>query len=175
MNQVMRTPSSTTARFPAEYSQGKVDTSQHRDWDDVARLIAAAKNYWLATTTDDHRPYLRPVDGVFVDQTLAFGGSPETRWVRHLQQRSDVSVSLPDDDHAIILEGRVELVTDADAPVVRSVQAAQVAKYPQYFGGGEAPEFQPFWALRPARVYAWSLSDFPSRATRFDLDLDRPA
>ena len=127
----------------------------------MARLIAAAKNYWLATTTDDRRPYLRPVDGVFVDQTLAFGGSPETRWVRHLQQRPDVSISLPDDDHAIILEGRVELVTDADDPVVRSVQAAQVAKYPQYFGGDEAPEFQPFWALRPTRVYAWIAQRLP--------------
>lgn len=163
-------PNSTTARFPAEYGQGKAVTSELRSWDEVSSLIAAAANYWLATTTDDGRPHLRPVDGVFVEMTLAFGGSPQTRWVRNLQQRPEVSVSLPDDDQAVILEGRVELVTDADRPISAAVQAANVVKYPQYFSGDDAPDFQPFWALRPDRVYAWSLSDFPKRATRFDLD-----
>jgi nitroimidazol reductase NimA-like FMN-containing flavoprotein (pyridoxamine 5'-phosphate oxidase superfamily) len=180
MNQVMTSepsapppnpaPIATTARFPAEYGQGKAVTPEHRSWDEVSSLIAASPNYWLATTTDDGRPYLRPVDGVFVGMTLAFGGSPQTRWVRNLQQRPEVSVSLPDDDHAVILEGRAELVTDADHPIGAAVRAANVAKYPQYYSGDDAATFQPFWAMRPDRVYAWSLSDFPHRATRFDLD-----
>ena len=86
---------------------------------------------------------------------------------RHLQRRPDASVSLPDDDQAVVLEGRAELVTDAELPIARAVMAANVAKYPQYFA--EAGEFQAFWALRPRRVYAWSLTGFPARATRFDL------
>ncbi|MEJ7719481.1 MAG: pyridoxamine 5'-phosphate oxidase family protein [Ilumatobacteraceae bacterium] len=98
----MTTPTAVAARFPSEYGQTPETTAELLDWDEVAERIAASPNYWLATTTDEGTPYLRPVDGVFVDATLAFGGSPETRWVRHLQRRPAASASLPDDDHAVI-------------------------------------------------------------------------
>jgi general stress protein 26 len=161
-------PIATPARFPAEYGQTPTAMTDLLLWTDVAARIAASPNYWLATTTDDGRPYLRPVDGVFVDATLAFGGSPATRWVRHLQQRQAVSVSLPDDDHAVVLEGDVELVTDEHLPIAELVSTANASKYPQYFSEGAA--FLPFWALRPRRVYAWTLTGFPNRATRFDFE-----
>jgi hypothetical protein len=166
----MTTPTSTSAHFPAEYGQTPASLAELLTWEDVAERIAASPNYWLATTTDDGRPHLRPVDGVFVEDALAFGGSPATRWVRHLQQRPAVSVSLPDDDHAVILEGTAELVTDPELPIVALVGPANVAKYPQYYGNEASPPFRPFWALRPRRVYAWALTGFPNRATRFDFD-----
>jgi uncharacterized pyridoxamine 5'-phosphate oxidase family protein len=166
----MTTPRATAARFPSEYGQTAQTTAVLLDWADVAERIAASPNYWLATTTDEGRPHLRPVDGVFVDATLAFGGSPGTRWVHHLQARPDVSASLPDDDHAIILEGTAELVTDPDLAIASAVGSANIEKYPQYYGTDAAPGFRPFWALRPRRVYAWSLTTFPNRATRFDFD-----
>lgn len=165
----MTTPRATAARFPAEYGQTPETTAELMAWDDVAERIAASPNYWMATTSEDGRPHLRPVDGVFVDDALCFGGSPQTRWVRNLQQRPEVSASLPDDDNAVIIEGRVELVTDPDRPVAVAAGPANVAKYPQYFGGDEAPPFQPFWCLRPRRIYTWSLTSFPRRATRFDF------
>lgn len=163
------TPRAVPAHFPAEYGQTEETVAELLAWDAVAERIAASPNYWLATTTDDGRPHLRPVDGVFVDMTLAFGGSPETRWVRHLENRPAVSVSLPDDNHAVILEGDVELVTEPDSAISAAVAAAQVAKYPQYHDDG-TEEFSPFWTLRPRRVYAWTLSSFPAGATRFDFD-----
>jgi hypothetical protein len=161
-------PTATPARFPTEYGQTPAAMAELFAWTDVADRIAASPNYWLATTTDDGRPHLRPVDGVFVDATLAFGGSPATRWVRHLQQRHAVSVSLPDDDHAIVLEGDVELVTNERLPIADLVSAANATKYPQYHTDGAA--FLPFWALRPRRVYAWTLTGFPNMATRFDFE-----
>ena len=162
----MLTPTATAARFPAEYGQTPETLAALLDWPEVAERIAAARNYWLATTTDDGRPYQRPVDGVFVDATLAFGGSPQTRWVRNLEQRPDVSVSLPDDDHAVVLEGQA--VGDRAGPADRRRRpGCQRGKYPQYFTDA-GDEFSPFWALRP-RVFAWSLTGFPTRATRFDF------
>lgn len=161
-------PTAVPARFPAEYGPTPDETADLLPWDGVADRIAASPNYWLATTTDDGRPHLRPVDGMFVDATFAFGGSPATRWVRHLQQRPAVTVSLPDDDHAIVLEGDVELVTDGSLTIAELVGAANTTKYPQYHRDG-AP-FRPFWALRPRRVYAWTLTGFPDRATRFDFE-----
>ena len=106
---------------------------------------------------------------MFVENALCFGGSPSTRWVQHLQQQPELSASLPDDDHAVILEGRAELVEDPADPVAIAQAPANRAKYPQYFGGDEPAPFHPFWCLRPARVYAWSLTGFPARATRFDF------
>jgi uncharacterized pyridoxamine 5'-phosphate oxidase family protein len=165
----MPTPTVTAARFPAEYGQTAETLAETLPWEEVSERIASALNYFVATTTDDGRPYLRPVDGVFVEDALCFGGSPETRWVRHLQQRPDATASLPDDDHAVILEGRAELVTDPDLPVSVAMAPANRAKYPQYFGDDDDGSFQPFWCLRPARVYAWSLKGFPNKATRFDF------
>lgn len=161
-------PTATPAHFPAEYGQTPATMADLLAWADVADRIAASANYWLATTTDDGRPYLRPVDGVFVDATLAFGGSPATRWVRHLEQRRAVSVSLPDDDHAIVLEGDAELVSDEHLPIAELVSSANATKYPQYHTDGAA--FLPFWSLRPRRVYAWTLTGFPNHATRFDFE-----
>ena len=166
----MTIPRATAARFPDEYGQTPETLAELLDWEEVAERIAGAHNYWLATLRQDGRPHLRPVDGVFVENALCFGGSPATRWVQHLQHRPVVSASLPDDDHAVILEGRVELVEDPADPLAITQGSESRAKYPQYFSGDEANSFHPFWCLRPARVYAWSLTDFPARATRFDFE-----
>ena len=165
----MTIPKATAARFPSDYGQTPETLADLLGWDEVAERIADARNYWLATLRPDGRPHLRPVDGVFVDDALCFGGSPATRWVQHVQHQPAVSASLPDDDHAVILEGRAELVEDPADPVAIAQAPANRAKYPQYFGGDEPTPFRPFWCVRPARVYAWSLTGFPARATRFDF------
>jgi general stress protein 26 len=162
-------PTATAARFPADYGQTPATRADLLGWNEVAERIVGARNYWLATSRADGSPHLRPVDGVFVENVLCFGGSPQTRWVQHLRHQPAISASLPDDDHAVILEGRAELVEDPADPAATAQPAANRAKYPQYFSGDEQTEFQPFWCLRPARVYAWSLSGFPAKATRFDF------
>lgn len=161
-------PTAVAARFPDEYGQTAATRADLLAWQDVATRIAASPNYWLATVTGDGRPHLRPIDGVFVDATLAFGGSPATRWVRHLHHSTSISVSLPDDDHAVILDGDVALVTDPTLAIADQVAAANARKYPQYYGD-HGPGFRPFWALHPRHVYAWTLTRFPARATRFDF------
>jgi len=165
----MTNPTATAARFPSDYGQTPETLADLLGWDEVTERIADARNYWLATLRRDGRPHLRPVDGVFVENALCFGGSPETRWVQYLQHQPAVSASLPDDDHAVILEGRAELIEDPADPLAVALAPANRAKYPQYFSADEPTSFQPFWCLRPARVYAWSLTGFPARATRFDF------
>src|SRR5262245_48558694 len=144
MEDMMSTPTATAARFPSEYGQTPDTLAALTPWTDVAARIAAARNYWLATINDAGHPHLRPVDGVFVTDALCFGGSPETRWVRSLQQRPDVQMSLPDDDHAVILEGTVQLITDPDDPTSVALAPANRAKYPQYFPDDAPSPFLPF-------------------------------
>jgi hypothetical protein len=107
------------------------------------------------------------VDGVWVDGALCFGGSPETRWVRNLHANPAISVNLGGDNEVVILEGEAENITDPGNPLAGPSTNASVAKYPQYYPGGAAPPFRPFWALRPRLVYAWSLDQFPTNATRW--------
>ena len=162
--------SSTRARFPAEYGQRGGAGDEPMAWSEVEELLRATLNYWLTTIGPDGRPHARPVDGVWVDGALCFGGSPETRWVRNLLANPVLSVNLPSDQHAVILEGDAVLVTDPSDPLANATTTASMAKYPQYFPDGERPPFQPFWMLRPRRAYAWSLQGFPKRATRWDFE-----
>jgi hypothetical protein len=152
--------------FPDEYGQTKPD--DYLPWEEINQRIAEARNYWLATVAPDGRPHVRPVDGVWVDGALCFGGSDETRWVRNLQADSRASINLPSDELACILEGRVQFITDEDHPLAKPSAAASKAKYPQYFTEETAAmPFQPFWLFRPRVVYAWTLTGFPNRATRW--------
>lgn len=169
MSESPSVPVATAARFPDEYGQTDESRAELLEWSTVAERIAAARNYWLATVNPAGRPHLRPVDGTWVEGALCFGGAPQTGWVRNLEARPDVSVSLPDDDHAVILEGAVELVSDPDLPLSVALAPANRAKYPQYFEEGAPNEFLPFWCLYPNRVFAWSLTGFPKQATRFDF------
>jgi hypothetical protein len=164
----MREPSSVRAvRFPPEYgSPGGPETL--RAWHDVEARLRTAANYWLTTVGPDARPHARPVDGVWVDGALCFGGSPETRWVRNLVANPAVSVHLSSEAEAIILEGAAEYVTDPAHPLATLSTAASKAKYPQYFPAGDSP-FRPFWMVRPVTAYMWTLENFPRGATRWDF------
>ena len=159
--------SAVPVRFPAGY--GRPDPEDLQDWGDVEEKLRSALNYWLTTVGPAGTPHARPVDGVWVDGALCFGGSPDARWARNLQTSPAISVHLPSDAEAIIIEGSVEQVSDPSHPLAEASTAATRQKYPQYFSG-EAMPFQPFWVLRPSTAYAWRLDGFPQRATRWTFE-----
>ncbi len=100
-----------SVRFPVAYgTPGGSD--RHLPWSYVEERMRAASNYWVTTVGPNARPHARPVDGVWVDGALCFGGSPETRWVRNLMANPSISVHLSSAAEAIILEGTAEYVTD---------------------------------------------------------------
>ncbi len=161
--------STRAARFPAEYGQPE-SSGEFLSWEEISEQIATARNYWLASSGPSGAPHVRPVDGVWVEGALCFGGSPETRWVKNLQARPRVSVNLPGDDLAVILEGEVELIADAAHPLATPSAEASRAKYPQYHTEGQELQLLPFWLLKPRRIYAWTLTGFPNRATRWSFE-----
>ena len=105
-----------SVRFPAAYgTPGGPDSLL--PWSYIEERIRAASNYWITTVGPNARPHARPVDGVWVDGALCFGGSPETRWVRNLMANPSTSVNLSSEAEAIILEGAAEYVTDPSLPI----------------------------------------------------------
>ena len=137
-------------------------------WAAIEDQLREATTYWLSTVSPDGRPHARPVDGVWVEGALVFGGSPDTRWVRNLQQNPALSVHLPSGDDVVILEGTVELVTDADHPVSEPSRAGAARRSTRSTTRATScREHQPFWMLRPTVAYAWTLEGFPKGATRW--------
>ena len=157
--------SARPVRFPAAYGVPGGPESL-LPWSHVEERLWRASNYWIVTVGPGARPHARPVDGVWVDGALCFGGSPETRWVRNLTASPSISAHLSSEAEAIILEGTAEYVSDPAHPLADPAMAASKAKYPQYDSGPETP-FRPFWVLRPATAFAWTLEGFPRGATRW--------
>jgi Pyridoxamine 5'-phosphate oxidase len=153
--------SARPVRFPAAYGAPGGPESL-LPWSHVEERMRRASNYWIVTVGPD----ARPVDGVWVDGALCFGGAPETRWVRNLMANPSISVHLSSEAEAIILEGAAEYVSEPSHALAAPAMAASREKYPQYYSGPETP-FRPFWALRPATAFAWTLEGFPRGATRW--------
>src|SRR5438445_13402684 len=107
-----RKPSSVRAvRFPAAYgAPGGPDSLL--PWSYVEERVRVASNYWITTVGPDARPHARPVDGVWIDGALCFGGSPEPRWARNLMANPSISVHLSREAEAIILERTAQSLTD---------------------------------------------------------------
>ncbi len=129
-------------------------------WSHVVERLERARNYWIGTVGPDGHPHAVPTWGVWVDDTLYFGGGPNTRWSRNLAANPKVTVHLESGDDVLILEGTVDRITDPAHPQVTRVDDAYEAKYQMRHG-------IPFWVLRPHKVFAWS--QFPTNATRWLL------
>lgn len=131
------------------------------EWQWVAERFGSEKNYWIGTVTPAGAPMARPVWGVFVDDTICFGGGPKTKWSQNLTHEPRVSAHLESGTEVVIAEGSVERLTDASDPRLKAIDDAYEVKYEMRHG-------PPIWLLRPKVVLAWS--DFPKDMTRFRFD-----
>jgi hypothetical protein len=163
-------PKSSRPRFPKQYGVPKTPAGM-LPWSFIEERMSTAKNYWLSTTRPDGRPHARPIDGVWLDGILSFGGG-ETQWIRNLQTNPNVCLHLDRSDEVVILEGKAERVEDPKHPLADRVLEASREKYPEYYPGTGKIPFRPFWIFRPAVAFAWTLQGFPKSATRFHLAED---
>ena len=133
-------PTTRRATFPPDYGARGGEGDDPAAWAAIEDKLRAAPNYWVTTISPDGRPHARPVDGVWVEGALVFGGSPDTRWVRNLQQNPALSVHLPSGDDVVILEGDVELVMEADHPLSEPSRAGAARQVPAVLPrGARAP------------------------------------
>ena len=130
-------------------------------WEWVEEQLVKSRNYWICSTRPNGNPHVAPVWGVWHEGALYFGSDPESRKGRNIAHNPEIVAHLESGDDTVIFEGRVEMSTDAAqlAPVSKAYNA-------KYGMGGDAGGF---FILRPRRVLAWRESDFPTSATRWDL------
>ena len=157
-------PSVGRPRIPAEYGIPK-NNKGLLSWSHVIERMAHAMHYWICTVGADGRPHVTPVDGLWFDDKLYFGGSPQTRRNRDLAENPAVSVHLDSSDDVVILHGDAHLET-LDHEL--AVQLAKVSS--EKYGYAPRPEdYQTsgVHVFRPRVVFAWK--QFPKDVTRWQF------
>jgi PPOX class probable F420-dependent enzyme len=131
-------------------------------WSWAVEQLTAARNYWICTTHADGRPHAAPVWGVWHDDAVWFGTSPESAKGRNIRRDPRVVVHLESGDDTVILEGEVEISRDPD--VLTPVFDAYEQKY------AHRPDAPAFFFVRPRIAQTWTEQDFPRNATRWVFD-----
>ena len=164
----MPTPPEPTADRPAIPREYGVASGPNGmlPWASVEAQLAAAKLFWVATTTADGRPRVRPVDGTWFEGLIYVGGSPETAWVRDLLANPNVSIHLDSTDGIVIAEG----VAASGGGGISGDAAERLAdllgeRFP--YGRPKAEDLAVLGsiAICPRTVVAWR--DFAKDPTRF--------
>jgi nitroimidazol reductase NimA-like FMN-containing flavoprotein (pyridoxamine 5'-phosphate oxidase superfamily) len=126
-------------------------------WGRLIERMRASYVYWVATCSPGGRPHAIPVWGVWLDGTLYFSNGPTTRTGRNLASNPHVTVHLESGEDVVIVEGRVDVVSDA-----RLIDRINDA-------------YMPWYALRPEAAFSWlapsaglgDISVFTASATRW--------
>jgi len=128
--------------------------------------LTKSRHYWICTTRPDGRPHSIPVWGFWVEGALYFGTARSTRKACNLAHNPAISVHLESGDDVVILEGIAQEVNIFDKSTGQKLDAASRAKYKMPLM--VVPEAV-FYCVRPRVVLAWTESDFPSNATRWQF------
>jgi hypothetical protein len=155
-------PRASRPQIPADYGVPK-DTKRLLPWSHVAERMAQAMHYWLCTVDAAGRPHAIPIDGLWLDDHLYFGGSPQTRHNRNLAANPAVCVHLESGSDVLMLQGEAKLHTPDRALALRLAEAS-AAKY-GYAPKPEDYETTGVHVFHPRAVFAWT--QFLTDATRW--------
>jgi hypothetical protein len=154
-------PTAELLVLPREYGVSKRPLA----WNEIRARLEEAQNYWLTTIRPDGRPHVVPLDGIWLDSSWYFGGSPSTVHMRNAARGCAGVLHIGEGLQAIIVEGRVSAVS-IEGEVAERLAAESNVKYAHYGMTATAEAYRSgSCVLRAERVMAWS--DFPDDATRF--------
>jgi nitroimidazol reductase NimA-like FMN-containing flavoprotein (pyridoxamine 5'-phosphate oxidase superfamily) len=132
-------------------------------WSHVEARMAEAKNYWVASVGSDGQPHAVPVWGIWLNGALYFGIGPRSS--RNIAANPRVSIHLENGNQAVILEGRIEILTNVAPELTKQLDDATAEKYDwRPSDDGEAPG-EGTLMFHPRTVFAWT--SFPSDATKW--------
>jgi pyridoxamine 5'-phosphate oxidase-like protein len=149
-------------KLPSGYGNPK----KRLAWADVRRDLEDAPVYWVASTRPDGRPHVVPRDGIWLDDTWYYGGSPDTVHNHNLKHNKSLVMHIGDGMKAIIVEGDVEHVHPPQ-DIAERLAEVNNRKYAHYGMNATAETYtkRGTWALKARRILAWDF--LPEDATRF--------
>ncbi|HET7891088.1 MAG TPA: pyridoxamine 5'-phosphate oxidase family protein [Candidatus Sulfotelmatobacter sp.] len=133
-------------------------------WEWAVKTLTESREYWIITVRPDGRPHAMIIWGVWFEEAFWFGTGSKTQKARNLAKNPNCVVGTQNAAEAVILEGVAELVTDA--AMRKKLEPASMSKYGM--SGGDGAE--PFYRVRPSRVFGLIEKTFPKTATRWMFD-----
>ena len=137
-------------------------------WTEVAGRLAAARTYWLGSTTASGAPHAAPVWGVVTGETLYLYSERSTVKARNLAADPRVVVHLESGEDVLIVRGVAEDLGRRRGPAVVTALAAKYTRPEdrQYLPDHD-PDFDVVWAIRPRSAMAWRLDDYAASQRRW--------
>jgi len=135
-------------------------------WKWAEEQLVNARNYWITTIGPSGRPHVRPVWGVWLDDTVQF--STGARHGTNIARDPRVTVNLDDGDECVIIEGTATAVTDE--------------KVRKKFADAYAPKYQwemtldfvdVVYVVKPEVAFGWFAHDIAQGATLFEATSTR--
>ena len=139
-------------------------------WPAVKKFLVAAPYIWIATTDADGRPHLVQSWSVWVDDTVYFEGSDQTRWAKNLARDPRLSFGMQSGDKAAYGKAIVDIVRAPDRKLATKVAKAYGAKYGRTFKYRPKPEQYEkshVFRGRPEKLIAFDVKKFNTSAARF--------
>jgi hypothetical protein len=135
-------------------------------WAWAEEQLVDARNYWVTTIGPSGRPHVRPVWGLWLDDSVQF--STGARHAANIGRDPRVSVNLEDGDECLILEGTASAVRDED--VRRAFASAYEAKYDWEM---TLDFVDVVYVVRPQLALGWFAHDLAKGSTLFQATATR--
>ncbi len=135
-------------------------------WRWAEEQLDRARNYWITTIGPRGRPHVRPVWGVWLDDSVQF--STGARHAANLARDPRVTVNLESGDDCVILEGRGEAVTGE-----QQRRAFIDACGPKYAWSMTLEFVEVLYVVRPRVVLGWIARDIAHESTLFGATATR--
>jgi general stress protein 26 len=135
------------------------------DWTWATGRLEQARNYWIATASENGRPHAAPVWGLWLDDVFYFSTARGSRKGRNLASNPHAVVHLESGDEVVIIEGEVKEVEGRNS--LDRLALAYGEKYTLQITFED--EGSVVYALAPSRAFAWRENDYPESATRFSF------
>ncbi|MFN0084706.1 MAG: pyridoxamine 5'-phosphate oxidase family protein [Blastocatellia bacterium] len=152
--------------MPKEYGIPK-DRKGLLPWSHVTERMETAKHYWIATSGPDGAPHATPVDGVWIEDRLYFGGSPQTKWRRNLAANQAACLHLADPTDVVILHGEAQQSSKIDRAMLERIAEESNKKYGYGMSADQLEALGGVLVFAPRVVMAWKA--FPKDATRWEF------
>lgn len=135
-------------------------------WRWAEEQLVDARNYWVTTIGPSGRPHVRPVWGVWLDDSVQF--STGARHGANIARDPRVTVNLEDGDECVIVEGTAEAVSD------EAVRRAFVEAYEPKYDWKMTPDLvDVVYVVRPRVVFGWFAHDIAHESTLFQATATR--
>lgn len=154
-----RTPKATRPDMPG-YGLAK-GTKDLLPWKWAEDRLRKSYQYWIATSRPDGRPHLMVVWGLWQDGGFYFCTGEQSRKARNLKANPWCVIGSERAEQAVIVEGKVEMVTDA---AMRKNFGRKYQRKYKYDMEGFA---EPLYVVRPRVAFGLWEKRFVNSATRW--------